>query len=391
MRSTFPALSLDKSQPVYQQIGQQLRSAIHNKKLPCGTRLPSAQALARQFKTSVFTVQSALTPLVQDGLLKRTPRRGTFVCAHPHRLTSVGIYFGSDFWSHPSLAFYRKLYQELIDELERRGIQHRTWIDSRLKADHKSPLPEIETSINNHEIQGVIAGLVHDGDRKWLEKLKVPTSQLHSVVAANTVGFDMSAVATQGLQELHRLKCRTVGVIVPFTHQANPKSKVSNGSSSFFPALTQTAKQLRLVIKEQWMITPTKPISGSDFEAFGYQAFRQLCQQPGRPEGLLVYPDTIARGVILAALESGIKIPGDLKLVLHRNDGIPVFCPFQASWLVSSVQLTASALIDQLSHQLTSKASTPILLPLKLGAQDRSAKIALSHSSSKKKTSVRKK
>lgn len=366
MRSTFPRFILNDSEPVYQQIGRQLRASILDQTISCGTRLPSAQALARQFKTSVFTVQSALNPLVQDGLLERTPRRGTYVRAHPHQLTSAGIYFGTDFWSHPSMAFYRELYHELIRQLGERGIQHRTWIDSRLAKEQRNPPSDMTTAINNHEIQGLIAGLVHSADMRWLNGLRAPVSMLSASSRPSSVGFDMTALAVQGLQELHRKNCKTVGAIVPFTHPPTTRRNDQPELFRFFPALQKNAKKLGMTVRKSWVITPLKPKTGIDYEAFGYEAFQRFWQQPNRPEGLIVYPDTVVRGVIIAILELGIKIPGELQLVLHRNEGIPVLCPFRASWLVSSVRLAAAALIDQLARQLSTKPVAPVRLPLSI-------------------------
>lgn len=51
--------------PAYQRIEDSLRAEILSGRLAYGSRLPAAQELAAQYGTRVFTIQSALSPLVQ--------------------------------------------------------------------------------------------------------------------------------------------------------------------------------------------------------------------------------------------------------------------------------------------------------------------------------------
>jgi DNA-binding transcriptional regulator YhcF (GntR family) len=69
----------DSACPVYQQICDQLRSAILGGELPAGARLPSTRDLARTVGVSRNTVLNAYEGLVADGLLVARKGSGTRV------------------------------------------------------------------------------------------------------------------------------------------------------------------------------------------------------------------------------------------------------------------------------------------------------------------------
>ena len=68
------------SQPRYLQIKQYLNEKIQTRTWPVGYKIPTEVELADEFSVSRMTANKAIKELVSDGLLKRTPRLGTFVC-----------------------------------------------------------------------------------------------------------------------------------------------------------------------------------------------------------------------------------------------------------------------------------------------------------------------
>ncbi|WEM43619.1 histidine utilization repressor [Photobacterium sp. DA100] len=66
--------------PRYQQIKQYLLERIHTRQWPPGHRIPTEMSLSEQFAVSRMTANKAITELVKEGFLERTPRLGTFVC-----------------------------------------------------------------------------------------------------------------------------------------------------------------------------------------------------------------------------------------------------------------------------------------------------------------------
>ena len=65
--------------PIYEQIKQQVKSAILSDELREGEALPSLRTLAKDLKISVLTVTRAYTELEQEGFVKNVQGRGCFV------------------------------------------------------------------------------------------------------------------------------------------------------------------------------------------------------------------------------------------------------------------------------------------------------------------------
>ena len=69
--------------PIYDQIRQELAGRIRAGSLPDGTRLPTVRELSEQLHVAEGTVKRAYDELERDGLLIKTPGRGSFVCYRP--------------------------------------------------------------------------------------------------------------------------------------------------------------------------------------------------------------------------------------------------------------------------------------------------------------------
>lgn len=67
--------------PIYEQIMEQIKSAILNGTVTEGTVLPSVRALSRELKISALTVKKAYDNLEQEGFTVTVHGKGTFVAA----------------------------------------------------------------------------------------------------------------------------------------------------------------------------------------------------------------------------------------------------------------------------------------------------------------------
>ena len=71
--------------PRYAQLADILRQRIARNRWPTGTKLPSLEALMREFAVARVTVRQAMELLARDGLVSAERGRGTFVTAQPSR------------------------------------------------------------------------------------------------------------------------------------------------------------------------------------------------------------------------------------------------------------------------------------------------------------------
>ncbi|MGY8825937.1 MAG: GntR family transcriptional regulator [Candidatus Latescibacterota bacterium] len=73
-------------QPVYLQIADDLRARIESEDWGPGYMLPSRSSLAREYGVALMTIQKAIHPLLEEGLLVASHRRGTFVAEKIHAI-----------------------------------------------------------------------------------------------------------------------------------------------------------------------------------------------------------------------------------------------------------------------------------------------------------------
>lgn len=74
-------LSHTSGVPLYEQITEQLRSAILRGELPEGTQLTSLRQLARDLQVSLITTTRAYNDLAAAGLIANVPGKGSYVLA----------------------------------------------------------------------------------------------------------------------------------------------------------------------------------------------------------------------------------------------------------------------------------------------------------------------
>ena len=72
-------LSNNAGVPLYQQIKEQVGTAILSGELTEGSALPSVRALARDLRISVITTTRAYTELAAEGFIATVPGKGAYV------------------------------------------------------------------------------------------------------------------------------------------------------------------------------------------------------------------------------------------------------------------------------------------------------------------------
>ena len=337
------------------EITEDLRGRILGGEFDPGATLPTIRELADAYETSYFTVQTALTPLVEEGLVERRRRVGTVVSPNIGVLTRAAIYCGHEFIDEPQYAFTRELCGQLQRQCAEAGIETRLFTDVRTEAEQGKPLPELKDAVEKRQVQGIVVPLCGHESRGCLEGLALPTAFVHGGVA-NGVGFSTRQLLDLSLGRLHEVGCTTVGLVSPDLGVTN----VEGDQHSIGDLFVEKATALGLRTEDDWV--DVRKVDGRGHETFGYDAMTTLWQRKARPEGLLVYPDTVARGVTMAILEQGIRVPDDLKLIFHHNTGIEWPCPPAVDWVVTDVAQWAAEMIAIVQRQVKGKPVEPVVL-----------------------------
>ncbi|MDD5705010.1 MAG: substrate-binding domain-containing protein [Kiritimatiellae bacterium] len=353
--------------PIKDRVTEFVRERIASGALPAGACLPSTRKLAALWGLRAPTVQTGLEPLTREGLLVRTVGSGTRVRDPRKRLASVGVYEYADWSKIPVAAYGRNLNALLAERLARDDMRMRLWIDPRPRAALREPWPEVVEACRRGDVQGLLLPDGFPPGAKWFDQLGVPVVAAGVVAGANRVCHDHLSFLDLGFGELARMGCRVVAWITTLPTRSKDTERRHLSSVAFAHA-RDTAARLGLSLAGDCVMAPEErinPVAMSP-ERFGYERFGELWRRRPRPDGLLVYDDVVARGVITAVLDARVRVPNDLKIVAHRNREIDLLCPFPATFIESSATEAAEALIRQLIGLFNREPAASVVLPFRL-------------------------
>jgi DNA-binding LacI/PurR family transcriptional regulator len=325
--------SKEKKGVKYLEIATHFRNLINSGQLKSGTRLPTAKNLAVAWGTNHSTIQTALEPLVKEGLIERKRRHGTYVRNRTTQISTVAVYFGSNLW-FPDHNFYQLVYNYLDEIYEKRNGRTLLFIDKRPSRDQAACPPKLQKMVDRREVQGVIGLMLSKGTSGWLRELSIPTS----LFGSSDIHSDSIEITNLALTLLAAEGCRTVGFVHP------------SPTPTWNTVFKSIARQHGMQTNPHWL-QDSAEFQPSN-ESFGYKLFKRFWSRPNRPDGIFVFPDTTCRGAITAALELGLNVPRDLRMVLHRNLGIDYLCPWKVPYVVTDVKEVATLLANHLDAQL---------------------------------------
>jgi GntR family transcriptional regulator len=96
---------------IYEQIVNQLKSAIVTGELTAGEALPSIRALAADLSVSVITTKRAYEELEKEGLIRSVAGKGFYVCE-----------YNTDYLMEKQLMMLEKRLGEIIYEAKNVGL-----------------------------------------------------------------------------------------------------------------------------------------------------------------------------------------------------------------------------------------------------------------------------
>jgi len=344
--------------PDYRRIADGLRREILAGKFAPEIQLPSARDLAVTWKSSVFTIHSAIQELTKEGWLITRGSAGTYLADAKSRFVCAGIYHCADIFSNELMSFSRAVHTSLLNQLHQLGKTVQVFLDPRPSQEHSKLLPALQEAILYRHVQCLIAPTIGHMDAAVLADLNVPTSFISNPSSRNYILSDKRALFRDGLRELATQGCRTVGLI---SHIRDNRD-AGNPEPQFYHLFREEARKLGLAFQDNWIRPPNRDLD--NFERHGYEQFHKLWKLRGKPDGLIVYPDVVVRGTISAVLELGMSpICSQMKFLFHRNAGTDVLCPFDATWAILDPAQVAAELINLVRKQYKGEETSPVHLP----------------------------
>ncbi len=247
--------------------------------------------------------------------------------------------------------FYLNLFWCLMTLGQQRGVEMIPVIDQRPGPMGVMIPPEFERIQREGGADGLIGFMIYPAMTVWMEESGLPWTVFCEGGKDRYVDLDYTGMVRDSLKRLTDLGCNTAGLMIP------PSMPTAN----FLEQVDAISEELGIKVNYEWIL-----VSMEGQEQSGYDQLAALWELKQRPEGLVVFPDRMARGVVSAILEKRIKVPGELRLVLHRNAELPYVVPMPCDWLEVSVSRIATALMDNLEAHWAGQSVPNQTLPLRL-------------------------
>lgn len=354
-------LKIETAEPAHIQIERHLRHQIETGILSFGQRLPSTSELSLQWNVHDRAIQKAMKRLTAEGILERSPRRGTFVRAKEER-PIIGILVGANLLNE-EYRFYRAIVELIREEIFSKGMDVRVYDRLRFKETEQTIdiMHRFERDMRNHLFKGLISISsslnIFEPNVLSMQLPTVSFSRSHSTVITENADFIHSALECILERKRHRIAYIRTFSSFPYTQDVDEFLQFG------------TSQGLKVGKNDIYQIMP--PASGiMNFESTGYSEMIKLMNQwdtrKSWPDALIVSDDVLMKGVALALRERKIKVPEQLLVITDANEGI------NYTYLVPVVRI-------EISPREISQALTRILWEIMLGSKPPSAPFKVSY------------
>ena len=285
------------------ELASYLREKLESNQFSTGDCFPSLREMAAYWNTNPYSVKLAINELVLQGYLTRSQGHGTFVAPKRGDFTRIGIYIDHSMRQNGNI-MYTYMFASLVEQkLTAKGASCIVFNDYRDFSEQKSPPQDLADAVAAGRIQAVAV-------ISWREFFgNFPIRYFYP-----TIDYHLEHVA--GL--VKQFEARRVALIAP------------EDIYEHFPERFR-----RIGIKLMPKYIRQFPLCGGFTQNCGaavYDFTRDLLTRSTRPDLLIVMPDSAVQGAIQAVLELGIRVPEDLRLLLHRNLGLEYFCSLPADY-----------------------------------------------------------
>lgn len=285
----------------HQQVERHIRAMIKRGELASGQKMPATQEMARQLSVSCTTIQKALAKLVDDGLLERNQRRGTFVTEQATSTSSVGFYYLSE---------RQPMIMDLVESMH--SVLHKQMLDIKLIPFDREFFDETDVLLDarSRDLQGIL--ITPLGTRTCLNELrKLENAGMPYVRVANDdwddklnaplVALDYAAVG-DAFQLLTEAGHRAIGFL---------------GSIAGNPWEAIYLEQVRRhpEFRDSWRLPVSRgPVIGKPWE-LGAQIARGYLHENPELTAVIAWHPLYAKHLVEQAAELGRPVPDKLSVI----------------------------------------------------------------------------
>jgi DNA-binding LacI/PurR family transcriptional regulator len=351
---------IEKTPSILDRVVQALRDEVRQVG-GNGERLSTIAALSARFGVSTNTVRSALTILQQEGLVELRHGSGTYVRQPPALEKHVALMAEIDLL-HPTVSyFFREMFRQLRDLLMAAGHDVRLYSGTSIPgSDEPYSTVAGRHLVADLEHVSAVAAFLMLPDEPWIAPVRARGIPIVSNVPelGPAVNSDREEMIRLALQALARSGRRKIGLINWGSTRLLPGSVQDRSLLDLFG---RSAAESGVQTHPEWLISVSDPGVASS----GWEAFRDLWRASReKPDGLVVTDDLILPGVFDALRSCGVRVPEQLMLASHFNEGSPMPLPVPLIKIEYSPAEHAHAMADLVLAALRGEPApaAPVLL-----------------------------
>lgn len=289
-----------------------LEGDIEAGKYAIGGKLPSERLLVKLFNASHVTVRQGIDVLAKKGLVRREPGSGIYVNA-TKASPVIGILFGPSLVEE-SAHFYRALRAALESEIEGKPYTCCSYDGFNRTAatapESALPYQQLHRDSHSHSFKGCIQISLTDPSWNDREPLKRIPRATHGEMIGD-VWIDYSFFVRNALEFVVKNKARKIVYLRSFLTVPND-----------IAALGDMARRMKIPTPEIVQLE----CDGQSHDLLAHDKVCDLAMKWSNtdswPDAMIVTDDIATRGVVIALIKAGIKIPSDMLLVTQANEGI---------------------------------------------------------------------
>ena len=347
-----------------------------------GVQLPTVVELKGKLGVSLTTLNSALSLLEGQGLLRRVHGHGIFVASVAPRIALV---CEQGFLAHNVSPFWRALMEAIEDRAESADEtleSHFAWVR---EFDPAQPVAASAAGLNSSLIGDIEAGRVQGiigiglpiWSALWLRARNVPFVGFAGM-GRGMIHLETANIVRAGVDELARRGCRRLALafqgapsMVVLQHAQNAregivqtrdefKARLAVHNLDFAPALAcDDGAALDKALESGDLSFLRSPRARLSAQEFGFECVKSWWRLPTseRPDGLVFCHDLCTRGALAALRQLGVVVGRDVQIATHSNAGSPLLMGYEDDLIRVEYDAAhiVSALFEMLEAQMNGR------------------------------------
>ena len=291
-------------------IARSIRQRIVSGQFPPGSQLPTWGALEQEFGVTRTTLNRVFHRLKSDGFVYSPSTRGTFVVERPPHLSRYGLAFeiqpGEVGWNR----WFSTLANESLVLQEKDNVKIPCFFSVENHLDNES-----HNRLLGDVVSDRLAGLICVGHPEMVARSIWDRADLPKVGVWNkgvglpwpSVYIDRQSFIEKSTRYLAARGCKKLAVITTTGERLHEYAEVAASHGLMHP--------------DHWRLACAA--NASDCVRPIIQLLMSLPKQE-RPDALIIADDNLVEDSIAALMSVGVRVPGDLQIVVHCNWPQPV-------------------------------------------------------------------